>query len=486
MLARKYLSNIRLMKKFFSMKTRLKLLLVLSAVATISSISSCNDKNDEYDDKGSSSVLSITAPDQVYMGDSISFTYNVSASGADLNQTKLQLYMDDQLESERIMNTPADGEYTGKLAIPFIQNVDDRDITIKVRAQNDRFANASAEKTIKIVRPVYSKLILRDINGNEYDMLPVEGKPYTYSVTSLFPSELYATIIAPAYGNNGNEQVFGNADGKIIDGSSDNINFSADAEGTYQVTFNTKTFEGTPFVKFAVNGDEFSKIDDNNFKVDRQFKQNEEIEITGLKADYSNYWINPTYFDVVAGSDGKKLRWRGVDGKYRVVCDKLLKYFRICPLNAQGDDLADYRNGDKVVWVIGSGGIGQPNFANNPSGWSPKESNGITMCQIKDNVYQLILKAGSNAKCQLNPYDIAFKFFYQCGWGSSWGSEGPGASPTITDGSAWFKVVSAGDLNAGTKSLISGRYYVLTLDLTGGDSKPKLTVVEEKTIPEVE
>ena len=137
--------------------------------------------------------------------------------------------MDDQLESERIMNTPADGEYTGKLVIPFIQNVDDRDVTIKVRAQNDRFANASAEKkTIKIVRPVYSKLMLRDINGKEYDMLPVEGKLHTYSVTSLFPSELYHHC--PGDGNKWQWTGIWQCRRKIIDGSSDNINFSADAE----------------------------------------------------------------------------------------------------------------------------------------------------------------------------------------------------------------------------------------------------------------
>lgn len=444
------------------------------------SLTSCNDKNDDFDDKGSSQVVSIIAPSKVYMGDSIEIKYSIKANEFRANQSKVQLYVGGEMVSERMMTTPNDGDYSGKILVPYYKGIEDQDITVKVRTQNERFAAATAEQTISMERPKYNKLFLVDSEGKRHEMTPSASDPFLFSVTDEFPSELYATIIAPAYGENGNEIVFGSSDGAITNGVNDAINFSADTDGLYTVTFNTKTYQGTPFVKFAMNGVEFVKVDNDNFKVDGELKQGQEIEITGLKADYANYWINPTFFDVIKGTNGKKLRFRGQDGQYRVTCDKSKKYFRVLPLSSDGSALASMVNNEPGVWVIGDANIGFPSYKTNKSGWNPKEANAIPFCPMGNDIYELVLLAGTN----INPGTINYKCYYQNGWGTEF-VYGNYAS---TDGMQPFFVVnpSDGNIKKGNSGITSGKYYRIRLDLSDGPKKAVISCAEEDVIPEVE
>lgn len=465
------------MKKPKSLLWQTVPLMVTSAIICLSS---CNDKNDDFDDTGSSQVVSVEAPSTVYMGDSIQVNYSIKTSGIKANQSKIQLYVDSQLVSERIMLTPHDGDYSGKIAVPFTKNTPDQKVTVRVRTQNERFAAATADQTIEMERPKYDHLTLIDSEGNSHTMLPSSDNPYLYSVTDNFPSELYATIVAPAYGQNGNEVVFGYSDGVITNGTNSQINFSADEDGRYTVTFNTKTYEGTPFIKFAVNGTEFTKVDNNNSKVDMDLTQGETIEITGLKSDYAKYWINPTFFDIIKGTNGKKLRFRGVNGKYRIVCDKSNLYFRVLPLSADGSNLANLSNGESAIYLIGNGSVGMPSYKQNKSNWSPKETNTMAFCQVKDNIYEIILEGGVN----VNPSDINFKFYYN--W--TWGDEFTAGNYANAEGlQPYFRVNgSDGNIRQGNTGIKSGKFYIITMDLTNGPKKVVASCKEVDSIPEVE
>lgn len=461
-------------------KNNPKLAIPVMAVACALSLSSCNDKNDDFDDKGSSQVVSIVAPPQIYMGDSIEIKYSIKSNDFRANQSKIQLYVGENMVSERMMTTPADGDYAGKIYIPYYKGIEDQPVTVKVRTQNERFASSTAEQTVELVRPKYDKLYLVDSEGNRHVMTPSADDPFLFSVTDEFPSELYATIVAPAYGENGNEIVFGNSDGAITNGVSDNINFSADEDGRYTVTFNTKTYAGTPFVKFAVNGVEFEKVDNNNFKVDGEFKQGQIIEVTGLKSEYANYWINPTFFDVVKGTNGKKLKFRGQDGQYRFTCDKSKKYFRVLPLGNDGSSLAELNKNEPGVWVIGNGGVGFPSYKTNTPNWSPGENKAIPFCPMGNNIYELIMKAGTN----LNPGSIDWKLFYRNAFKEEF------VSANYADWSGmqpYFRVNSGdGNIKKGNSGITSGKYYRVKLDLTNGPKKAVITCTEEDEIPEVE
>ncbi|WP_321333890.1 DUF5125 domain-containing protein [uncultured Bacteroides sp.] len=454
---------------------RKRLLLFLTAVSLIS-LSSCNDKNDEFDDKGSSSVTSLTAPETAYMGDSITFNFKVSSEGIRLNQSKAQLLFGETVVSERIILTPTAGEYSGKLLIPFMKNIPDGEVTVKLRVQNERFASSTAEENIQIVRPTFPKLVLRDAEGTPHDMYPVPDQPYTYAVTDVFPSELFATIEAPKYGENGNAIVFGSADGKIANGVTDKINFSADLDGSYQVTFNTLTYEGTPFIKFAMNNIEFEKVDDTHYKVETDLTQGQDINITGLKADYPNYWINPAIFDKIAGTNGKTLRFRGRDGKYRLTVDKNLKFFKVEAMN--GSALADLTKGDDVIWCIGDGNIGQPSYSKNNINWSTGDKV-LCLAPLGNGLHQLILKANETIKVG----NINFKFYYQRGWGTEFTAD----KISLGDDTTWFRVNAAdGNIRGGTTPLIAGKYYVITVDMSAGPTKAKMYVEEKDSFPEVD
>lgn len=443
---------------------------------------SCNDTNEEFEEKGKCSIVHFQGPEQAYMGDSITFQFEVSGGGdVDLNQSKLQLYYGDKIVSERIIVTPKSGEYTGKLLVPFIKNMGDSEVNLKLRLQNTRFTNVVSEKKIVVMRPQFPKLILRDNNGQTYDMLPSKDNPYEYSVTDYFPSELYATIEAPKYGENGNDIVFGSSDGKITNGTSFPINFTADIDGIYTVTFNTLTFEGAPFVKFAMNDIEFTKVDELHFKIETELKQGQDIQITGLKADYENYWVNPAFFRKVKGTEGRTLRFMGRDGLYRLTVDKNVKYFRVEVMNAAGTDIADLRNGDDVIWCIGGGGIGQPSYGSNPVNWTPGDKV-ICLAPIGNGKHQLVLEPGVT----INKYDVNFKFFFQ----RNWGEEFKSARLTMLSGFDWFRINPGPNDDGnimGTGTLLKdGYYYVLTVDMSEGYDKSKFSVEEVQGFDEVD
>ncbi|WP_291528446.1 DUF5125 domain-containing protein [Bacteroides sp. UBA939] len=457
---------------------RKQILLCWAMIAGFFCITSCNDKNDEFDDKGSCTINSFEGPETAYMGDSINFNFQIAGDGIQLNQSKIQLFFGETIVSERIMLTPTAGGYSGKLLIPFMKNVEDGSVDLKLRIQNERFANAVNERNIRIIRPLFPKLILKDANGVAREMLPSAEDPYKYIVTDIFPSQFFATIEAPKYGQNGNAMVFGNSDGKIANGVSNLIEFTADIDGEYPITFNTKTYEGTPFIKFALNDVEFETIDNTRAKVEMNLKQGQDIQITGLKADYANYWVNPAFFRKVKDTNGKTLRFMGRDGKYRVTVDKSLKYFRVEVMNASGTAIANLANGDDVIWSIGDGNIGQPSFSKNGISWSTGEKV-ICLAPLGNGKHQLVLEAGTNIKAG----SINFKFFYQKGWGVEFTSD----KISLEDQSKWFRVNSGdGNIRGGDAALINGKFYIVTVDISEGPTKTKMYVEEADGFDEVD
>ena len=469
-------------------------MLTSACMMTVLFLTSCNDKNDEFDDKGTASVVSLVAPPKAFMGDSILFHYQVNSSGAKPNQSKLQLYLGNELASERIMLTPHAGSYSGKLLIPFRKNMADQDVTIKLRTQNELFANAVTETQMQIERPKFAQLTFVSEDGKTYPMTPTADNPFNYTTGNQnFGGTVKGIIHAEAYGENGNPITFGNADGKILNGVNDQIVFTTgeEAPAPYPITFNIYSFVGSPFVKFAVNVGtqeyEFEKVDDNNYKVDVTMKKGDDLFFTGLsKAEYPEYWINRAYFDIVKGYDGvggegSVLRWRAKDGKYRIICDKGLKYFRVYPLNAAGTDLADRRNGDDIFYIIGNGGIGFPSYAKNKSNWGPSERKAMAVAPITDKVYEVVWQAGVT----INPNDVNWKLFYQNGWGTETGNSD--YATAVSEGIAAFDLNAQsdnGNIGKGSYNMKDGYYYRVTLDMT--DGKIKWTCEEFEQLPEVD
>ncbi len=447
-------------------------LLFLMAYGLIS-LSSCNDKNDEYDDVGKATIVSLEGPSSAYMGDSISFTFDVADDGEiPLSTTKIQILYGDEIVSERIILTGNSGTYSGKILVPFLKNIPDGDATVRLHVKNARYAADVKDQSITVFRPNFPYLTLKTEQG-DYRMDPVEGQPYTYKVTGNFPSELYGYIEAPKYGENGNGITFGASDGKITDGINSLIEFTADAEGYYDVTFNTQSYEGSPFIKFALNGTEFIKVDDSNSKVEMNFTTGQEIQITGLKSDYSNYWIDPAFFNIKKGTNGKILKFRAMDGKYRVTVNKALKYFNVELMN--GSALSTLGSGDGAIWVNGDSNIGKPSYSANKLNWATSKS--LCMAPMGDHKHQIILEAGKSINT------INFKFYGQKDFVVEFTKD----KISIADGNPWFAIPNSdGNIRAGSKALTKGKFYILTVDVSAGVNKATLSVEEVTGFNEVD
>lgn len=446
-------------------------------------VSSCNDKNDEFDDVGTSTIVSLETPTSGYMGDSIAITFKVADDGGiPLSTSKIQLLYGDEIVSERIILTGQPGEYTGKIQIPFLKNIPDGDATLKLRLVNARYAPDVKEANIAVSRPQYPYLLLKVADGRELRMTPMSGKRNQYAVTANFLSEQSAYIVAPKYGEHGNEMSFGNADGKITNGVSNNIEFTSDTEGEYQITFNTMTFEGTPFIKFALNEQEFNKRDDDHWYVDMDLQQGQDIQITGLKGDYVNYWIDPTFFNVKKNTNRKVLKFRAMNGRYRVTVNKNLKYFNVDMLNGTSLSTFDKEKGEGTLWLLGGGGIGKPSWSSNGINWGPNDDKSICVAQLQKGKHQIILEAGRNLKTD----DVNFKFFGQ----NTWGAEMNSAQITTT--SPFVRINPGpsddGNIFGGSKPFVSGKFYILTLDKPANypASPFVLTIDEVDTLSEVE
>lgn len=455
-------------------------LLCLMAAGLIC-VSSCNDKNDEYEDVGKSTIISLEGPDKAYMGDSIAFTFNVGDDGGiPLSTSKVQLFYGDEIVSERIVLTAKSGVYTGKILIPLMKDIPDGDALLKVRVQNARYASDVKEMNVAVSRPSYPYLLLKTEEGGEYRMMPVSGKPYTYAATANFKTEQNAYIVAPKFGENGNEMPFGNQDGKITNGIKTNIEFTADTDGEYEITFNTLTFEGTPFIKFALNDIEFNKQDDHNWFVDMELEQGQEIQITGLKSDYANYWIDPSFFDIKKNTNKKVLKFRAMNGKYKVTVNKSMKYFNVELLNGADLSSFDKDKGEGALWMLGGGGIGKPSYTANGVNWDPGK--GFCATPVGKGKYQLILEAGKT----INPNDINFKYFGQKGWGFEM------TSAYVTTTTSYLRINPGpgddGNIFSGSQPFETGKFYIINLDLPSGfPSSPGVITVEEvDQIPEVE
>lgn len=426
---------------------------------------SCKDEIDQFDDHGNSSIVSFQGSDKAYMGDSISFDFEVKSSSVKINQAKVQLYYGEEMVSEALYMLKADGKYSGKVLVPFLKNTPDGDAKVILRVQNERFAADSREMTVAIERPKYQTLRLVAADGTEYAMMPVKGKEYEYSARAKFPAEMEASIVLPAYsdGSNnpyltGNEIRFGMDNGRISMNAPKNISFETTGygdDGMYDITFNTLTFEGTPFPKFGLRFDTQNKFVEfegsgNVFTVETEFKKDDIIKVSGIKEEYPELWKNPTWFSGVKG-DEQLLHFRGRDGKYRFTLDKGLKAIMMEQLE---NATASGNQNASAVWVIGNERIGFPSYSKNNINWNTNK--GFNFVPLTGTKYELVMLVGQN----IDSGNVNFKFFGQKGWGLEW--VGPGAY-TLKEGGNYIKYASDGNFQS-AEMWPTGKYMVMTME----------------------
>ena len=396
-------------------------------------------------------------------GDSLVFSIKAEDAEVPLSTIHAELYFGDEMVSERVIRTKVSGEtYEGKLYVPYYANIPDGSATLRLTLQNINFTTIEKAYSVNITHPDYPSLTFRAETGEEYTM-EKQGQ-YVYEMTQRFPAELRGVIVAPAVGANGNEITFGYENSEIKPYAEGVIPFSNSAPGRYTVSFNTFTFEGSPFVTLSLNDQKLEAMGETTSFIDMNLAKGDRIVPSGFP-EFGEWWINPDYF--TKNEDGS-LTFNAYDGNYRIIADTKLRYFRV--YKVLGDNPATLNtDGTGAVWVIGQG-IGQPSLSNEV-GWTTE--NAICMAPTGDKTYQLTVVGGKTIAVD----NINFKFFGQMGWG---------VELTGDDLVSKSNLIGVGNGSNGHDNgnlfledgvvLQDNGIYVITLDLTQGINDAIMTV----------
>lgn len=394
------------------------------------------------------------------MGENLPFEITLKDNVA-LSTAQLHLFYDGTEVSKVVIRTKENGTYKGTLNIPYYANISDGTAELTVTSQNIEFGLTEEKRTLEVSRPVFEYLTLVTSEGEEYKM--TKTGDYEYSCTAEFPKELNAKIVSAPFGALGESLTFG-YDGKAIAvGSEGNIPFTYGYAGEYTVTLNTKTLEGTPFVKLSVNGeapvamDKAEEIPAGSYGVNIPLKQGGTLTVSGV--DLSDWVIDSDYLETIDIKKGT-FRFLPVSGQYRVVLQTSNKFIRINPMKAGALTGKDYFPvlGDDfsgALWAIGDGTIGKPEGSG--AAWAP-EVGGLCCAPVKDKVFQLTLVAGHGLGVEPGSN---FKLFFQ----RTWGGELKGTSYSEVSLPSELGMTPDGNIGVAT-ALNPGDVYRFTVDFT--------------------
>lgn len=438
---------------------------IIILALNIAFVVSCSDKDNDMS-PGNPVIEAKTQFTKAYFGDNLSFTIGVS-DPVPLSTLTAKLYFGDEEVAKTVIRTKTDGDYSGTIPVPFFKDIPDGTATLEFTLMDTHLTSVTKSFDVPVSRPQFPYLILVTETAS-YPMVST-GTPYEYAATEAFPStDLPAYIKTPVADGNGNEITFGWEGGTVMQGVVDNIPYISQQAGTFSVTFNTKTYETGPFFEIFVNEQKMTMVDKENFRIDLDLKQGQELTVDGI-GNIAEWWIDTDWFTKVADN---QFTFAPMDGKYRIIANTSLKYFKVETMS--GSSLATLQaDGSGAIWVIGNN-VGKPSVAANQTGWNP--SLAICMAPIGDKKYRLTLVGGQTVDTDV----IDFKFFHQKDWGGEF------ASSTLSTGS---DLIFVGDGTNGRdngnlgivadKTLDEGATYEFVVDVSAGITKAVLTVTKK-------
>lgn len=395
-----------------------------------------------------------------HFGDSVSFNVAVGDDGTELSTLKAQLYFSGDMVAETTIRTKSYGNYTGKIAVPFYKGTPSGDAELRFVLENVGMVKVAETKELALTRPDFPYLNL--ITETETIRMERVGVNQ-YAVTKALPQKVRAYIQAPAFGPNGNVLTFGWENEAVVQGSTQQIPFSYLSAGEYRISFNTLTYEASPFQSYKVNGVEMRMLDDTHYTADLSLTADQEIVFTDFPS-LDTWWLDSDFLR----TDNGQIRFNAAAGKYRITADFDHKYFIIEAMN--GDNLAVLNaDGTGAIWIIGEG-VGKPNLGNQV-GWTTEKA--LCLAPIGGKKYRITLVGGQTVANS----SINFKFFHQKGWGGEFKNDGLSTSSDIIFVGDGTNGRDPGNLGVyAGKQLLGGTSYVLTVDLSAGNDQAVLTV----------
>ena len=381
-----------------------------------------------------------------------------------LSTLKAQIFFDDEMVAEEVIRTKENGTYSGTVTLPFYKNVPDGEATLRLVGQNVRFGQTFVERPLAASRPKPDHLVFV-LGEQEYRMEPT-GVDYEYAVTADFPQKPQGYITTPDLDGQGSVVTFGysSEQGGIVSDSTEPIPFANSNAGEFTVTFNLKSFEGSPFIKLLFNDAEMTMVDNDNYSIVTTLTQNQTYTLTGV-SDFADWDIDRDFFERADASNPEALTFLPMSGMYKVTANFKHSYLRIEAMKSATELATLNEDGSGAIWAIGGMSVGKPTLKNAAS-WSP-EQGGMCLARVADKKYQLTFVAGVS----IDASSFDFKFFHQKTWGGEFGGD------DISTASDLVKISDSGNLGlAEGKTLDLGGIYRFTVDISGGNTAAVLTV----------
>lgn len=390
-----------------------------------------------------------------------------------LSTLKAQIFFDDEMVAEEVIRTKENGTYSGTVTLPFYKNVPDGEATLRLVGQNVRFGQTFVERPLAASRPKPDHLVFV-LGEQEYRMEPT-GVDYEYAVTADFPQKPQGYITTPDLDGQGSVVTFGysSEQGGIVSDSTEPIPFANSNAGEFTVSFNLKSFEGSPFIKLLFNDAEMTMVDNDNYSIVTTLTQNQTYTLTGV-SDFAGWDIDRDFFERADASNPEALTFLPMSGMYKVTANFKHSYLRIEAMKSATELATLNEDGSGAIWAIGGMSVGKPTLKNAAS-WSP-EQGGMCLARVADKKYQLTFVAGVS----IDASSFDFKFFHQKTWGGEFGGD------DISTASDLVKISDSGNLGlAEGKTLDLGGIYRFTVDISGGNTAAVLTVekVGEQELP---
>ena len=390
-----------------------------------------------------------------------------------LSTLKAQSFFDDEMVAEEVIRTKENGTYSGTVTLPFYKNVPDGEATLRLVGQNVRFGQTFVERPLAASRPKPDHLVFV-LGEQEYRMEPT-GVDYEYAVTADFPQKPQGYITTPDLDGQGSVVTFGysSEQGGIVSDLTEPIPFANSNAGEFTVTFNLKSFEGSPFIKLLFNDAEMTMVDNDNYSIVTTLTQNQTYTLTGV-SDFADWDIDRDFFERADASNPEALTFLPMSGMYKVTANFKHSYLRIEAMKSATELATLNEDGSGAIWAIGGMSVGKPTLKNAAS-WSP-EQGGMCLARVADKKYQLTFVAGVS----IDASSFDFKFFHQKTWGGEFGGD------DISTASDLVKISDSGNLGlAEGKTLDLGGIYRFTVDISGGNTAAVLTVekVGEQELP---
>ncbi|MDD5862642.1 MAG: DUF5016 domain-containing protein, partial [Prevotella sp.] len=212
------------------------------ALLAVLGLSACDNSDDDPLPRGDGNpvITSQDVPSSALFGDSLSFTVNCKdEGGVALSTLKAYLYFDDEVVGQTTIRTKTEGDYTGKIYVPFLKNIPDGSAKLKLVLQNIHFTTSEQDFDVTVSRPKYE--YINFISGDKtYKMTPDAANPYLFSTTVESASNLLSGYFsAPAQGTSGNVMTFGEGTDGCTQGVTTPLSFVSTTIGKFKVTFNT-------------------------------------------------------------------------------------------------------------------------------------------------------------------------------------------------------------------------------------------------------